>query len=68
MKSMAKLFSMLRDSKFVLALIALIIVCTTVLIALGQVTFADAVKALGGLLTGVLLAWQRSESAPEADE
>jgi len=59
---MTNLISMLRDSRFVLALIALIVVCTTVLVALDQVEFVDAIKALGGLLTGVGVSWLRGES------
>ena len=65
MRPVAILFSMLRDSKFVLGLVGLIVVCTTVLVALGRVEFVDAVKALGGLLTGVGLAWARGSEPGE---
>lgn len=68
MSRMVTLVSMLRDSKFVLALVGLIVVCTTILVALGRVEFVDAVKALGGLLTGVGMTWLRGSSEPELSE
>lgn len=49
----------LSDTRYVLAFTALVIICSTVLVALDKVLWADAVKVLSGLLGGVLVAWKR---------
>jgi len=68
MRHVVNLFSMLRDTKFVLALVGLVVVCTTVLVALDQVEFVDAVTALGSLLTGVGISWLRGAAPAEPSE
>lgn len=59
---MTNLLSMLRDTRLVAALLALIVICTTVLVAMGRVDGADAVKVLIALLTGAGLSWFRGEA------
>lgn len=54
----------LTDTRAVLALVALVVVCTTVLVALNKVLWPDAVKVLGGFLGGLVAAWQRGTPIP----
>lgn len=56
---------LLTDTRAVLALAALVVVCSTVLVALDKVSFADAAKALGGMAGGLLLAWQRGTAGTQ---
>jgi hypothetical protein len=62
---MGKLMS---DTRAVLALAALVVVCTTLLVALDKVCFADAAKTMGGMVGGLLLAWQRGVAKEPAVE
>lgn len=58
----------LSDTRLVAAFIALVVVCATVLVALGKVPWPDAVKVLGGFLGGLLAAWQRGTAQPQVVE
>lgn len=53
----------LTDTRLVLALIALIMVCLTVLVALERVSPEQAGLWAGGVLNGALLAWKRKDKA-----
>jgi len=55
---------LLSDTRLVAAFVALVIVCATVLVALGKVPWPDAVKVLSGFLGGLLAAWQRGTAQP----
>jgi hypothetical protein len=57
----------LSDTRLVLALAALVIVCATVLVGLNRVPFADAIKVLSGFFGGLLAAWMRGTPAPAAE-
>lgn len=50
---------LLSDTRYVLGLVALIVVCLTGLVALDKVPWADAAKLLSGLITGLAVAWKR---------
>lgn len=50
---------LLSDTRLVAALIALAIICLTVLAVTKVIPGADAYKVLAGLITGVIIAWQR---------
>jgi hypothetical protein len=56
---------LLSDTRYVLAFVALVLVCATVLVALDKVTWPDAVKVLSGLLGGLLMAWKRGSELSE---
>lgn len=58
---------LLADTRLVAAFAALVLVCVTVLVALGKVTWPDAVKTVSGFLVGLLAAWQRG-AAPQVVE
>jgi hypothetical protein len=57
---------LLSDTRLVAAFAALVLVCVTVLVALGKVAWPDAVKVVGGFLSGLLAAWQRG-TAPAVE-
>lgn len=50
---------LLSDTRLVAALLALVIVCLTVLAVTHVISGEDVAKYLGGLVTGVILVWQR---------
>lgn len=58
---------LLSDTRIVAAFAALVIICATVLMALGKVAWPDAVKVLGGFLGGLVAAWQRGTALSEAE-
>lgn len=49
------------DTRMVLALVALLLVCLTVLVGLDKVSPEQAGIWVGGLLNGLLLAWKRKD-------
>jgi hypothetical protein len=53
----------LADTRLVLALVALVLVCLTVLVALGKVSPEQAGIWAGGVLNGLALAWKRKDKA-----
>lgn len=59
---------LLADTRLVAALIALALICLTVLAVTHVIPGADAYKVLAGLITGVLITWQRGSIAPTAVE
>lgn len=59
---------LLSDTRIVAALVALVVVCLTVLAALGKVPGVDVIKMLGGFLSGVVIAWQRGSPAPAPEK
>jgi hypothetical protein len=59
---------LLSDTRLVAALVALAIICLTVLAALKVIPGADALKLLSGLVTGVIITWQRGTVAPTVVE
>ena len=59
---------LLADTRLVAALIALALICLTVLAVTHVIPGADAYKVLAGLITGVLITWQRGSIAPVAVE
>lgn len=51
----------LSDTRMVLALVALILVCLTVLVALDKLSAEQAGIWAGGVLNGLLVAWKRKD-------
>ena len=58
---------LLADTRIVAAIAALVVVCLTVLAALGKVPGMDVVKILGAFLSGVVLAWKRGTELSEEE-
>ncbi len=60
----------LSDTRLVIGLIALIMVCLTVLVALGRISPEQAQLWAGGVVSGVLVAWKRKDKgkADKADK
>ena len=58
---------LLSDTRYVLAFVALVVICATVLVALDKVLWADAIKVLSGLLGGLLMAWRRGSELSEEE-
>lgn len=56
---------LLADTRLVAALVALTIICLTVLAVTHVIPGADAYKVLAGLITGVIITWSRG-TAPAA--
>jgi hypothetical protein len=52
----------MKDTRLVLALVALVLVCLTVLVALDKVSSEQAGIWAGGLLNGLALAWKRKDA------
>lgn len=57
----------LSDTRLVLALVALVMVCLTVLVALDKVSAEQAALWAGGVLNGLGLAWQRKDKDKKKD-
>jgi hypothetical protein len=60
--------NLLADTRLVAALVALAIICLTILAAMKVIPGADAYKLLAGLVTGVIITWQRGTVAPTVVE
>lgn len=59
---------LLADTRIVAALIALVVVCLTVLAALGKIPGSDVAKVLGGFLSGAGVVWLRGTKPEDKTE
>ena len=59
---------LLSDTRVVAGFAALVLLCATLLVALGKVTFTEGAKDFGLFLGGLLTAWQRGTARPEVIE
>jgi hypothetical protein len=55
---------LLSDTRLVAGFAALVLLCLTLLVALGKVTFTEGAKDFGLFLGGLLTAWQRGTAQP----